>query len=183
MRRLHKLGSPCPKTAQGFSLIELLIVVAIILIIAAIAIPNLLKAQRAANESAAVSDVHTITTAAVVYGSAWSNGFPPNFAAFGGLGGSAGTCDFANLLDQTLVASPSERSGYQFAYQVIGAPVAAAPGCSSPGYNEFVVTAVPVALGLTGTRSFCSDEANIVHYDTSGARASSTATCDALPSM
>jgi type IV pilus assembly protein PilA len=183
MQRSDKLRSAQALRAQGFSLVELLIVVAIILVIAAIAIPNLLKAERAANEAAAVADIHTITTAAVVYNSTWSNGFPPSFSTFGGLGGPAGTCDFANLLDEALVASPSERSGYQFAYQVIGAPVTAAPGCSSPGYNEFVVTAVPVSLGLTGTRSFCSDEVNMVHYDSSGARASSTTTCDALPSM
>jgi type IV pilus assembly protein PilA len=168
---------------RGFSLVELLIVIAIILIIAAIAIPNLLKAERAANESAAVGSIRTIGTAAVVYSSTWSNGFPPSFATFGGLGGSAGTCDFANLLDPGLVGSPSEKNGYEFAYQVVGAPVTQAPGCSSPGYNQFVITAVPISLGLTGSRSFCSDQQNVIHYDTSGAQAGSDTICDALPNI
>jgi len=171
------------RVSPGFSLVELLIVVAIILIIAAIAIPNLLKAERAANESAAVGSIRTIGTAAVVYSSTWSNGFPPSFATFGGLGGSAGTCDFANLLDPSLVGSPSQKNGYQFAYEVVGAPVTQAPGCSSPGYNQFVITAVPLSLGLTGSRSFCSDQQNVIHYDTSGAQAGSDTVCDALPTI
>jgi type IV pilus assembly protein PilA len=182
MKRLNEF-EPYPEGASGFSLVELLIVITIILIIAAIAIPNLLKAERAANESAAVADIHTITTAAVVYSSTWSNGFPPSFAAFGGLGGSAGTCDFANLLDPGLVTPPSEKTGYQFAYRTIGAPVTAAPGCSTAGVNQFVVTAVPLSMGVTGSRSFCSDDVNMIHFDMSGAPAASPAACDALPPM
>jgi type IV pilus assembly protein PilA len=180
MRLFHNSERVCRKGARGFSLIELLIVIAIILIIAAIAIPNLLRAERAANESAAVATIHTISTAAVVYSSTWSNGFPPNFATFGGLGGSAGTCDFANLVDPSLATSPSQRNGYQFDYQASGPPATAAPGCSQPGYNEFVITAVPLSIGLTGDRSFCSDQQNVIHFDGSGAQAGSPAACDAL---
>ena len=70
---------------KGFSLIELLIVVAIILIIAAIAIPNLLRARIAANESSAVSSVRTVNTAQISYNSAYSTvGFSTDLASLGG---------------------------------------------------------------------------------------------------
>ena len=68
---------------KGFSLIELLIVVAIILIIAAIAIPNLLRARMAANEASAVGSIRTINTSAVIYTSSWGVGFPASLAALG----------------------------------------------------------------------------------------------------
>ena len=66
------------KKQKGFSLIELLIVVAIILIIAAIAIPNLLRSRMAANEASAVGSIRTMNTAAITYSSTYGNGFPPN---------------------------------------------------------------------------------------------------------
>ena len=65
------------KKQKGFSLIELLIVVAIILIIAAIAIPNLLRSRMAANEASAVGSIRTMNTAAITYSSTYGNGFPP----------------------------------------------------------------------------------------------------------
>src|SRR5271170_6312589 len=86
-------------TPNGFSLIELLIVVAIILIIAAIAIPQLLRARIAANEAAAAETVRTITTGSMAYSATWGNGFPPTLGTLGGPAGGAATCDLANLID------------------------------------------------------------------------------------
>jgi len=171
------------RSVSGFSLIELLIVVAIILIIVAIALPNLLKARMSANEASAAENLRTITTAAVVYNSTWDNGFPPTFATFSGPGGTSSTCDFAQLVDPTLTNAPNQKSGYQYAYTVFGNPAIAAPTCSAPGFYQYVVTAVPLTIGFTGNRSFCSDEPGVIHYDPTGVAAGTPAACEALPSL
>ena len=81
------------KKQKGFSLIELLIVVAIILIIAAIAIPNLLRSRMAANEASAVGTIRTLNTASITYNSTYGNGFPPSLTA---VGTSAGAVSCTN---------------------------------------------------------------------------------------
>src|ERR1700735_3700298 len=90
------------KAEKGFSLIELLIVVAIILIIAAIAIPNLLRSKMAANEASAVGSIRTINTAAIVYNSTYGNGFPANLTILTGTG--ATSCTNAEVIDTVLGA-------------------------------------------------------------------------------
>jgi type IV pilus assembly protein PilA len=125
---------------KGFSLIELLIVVAIILIIAAIAIPNLLRARIAANESSAVASIRTINTAEISYNSAYPT---VGFAALTALAGTTctpPTSTSACLIDTTLAAGT--KSGYSF--------TAAA---SAGGYYAY---ANPVTANQTGNRSFCS---------------------------
>jgi type IV pilus assembly protein PilA len=185
MRPLTHSGKAQQKQCRqrGFSLIELLIVVAIILIIAAIAIPNLLHAKIAANEAAAAEVVRTITTAAVIYSSTYGNGYPAALANLGGPSGGVSTCDQSVLMDNVIASAPSQKSGFAFAYTAIGAPVTAVPGCSLPGSNAYLVTATPVSEFVTGIRSFCSDEPATIHYDTTGATAGSQNACEALPAL
>jgi prepilin-type N-terminal cleavage/methylation domain-containing protein len=167
----------------GFSLIELLIVVAIILIIAAIAIPNLLRARMAANEAAAAETLRTITTASVTYNSTWGNGFPPSLAAIGGVPSAVPTCDAAGLVDPTITAAPNQKSGFTFGYSPVGASVTPPAGCTVAGANAYIVTATPIIEGVTGIRSFCGDEPGAIHFDTTGNTAGSSNACDALPQL
>jgi prepilin-type N-terminal cleavage/methylation domain-containing protein len=167
---------------RGFSLIELLIVVAIILIIAAIAIPNLLRARMAANQASGLSNLRTITTAAITYSSTYSDGYPPDLPTLGGVG--LATCNGAILLDDTLTTPPYRKSGYQLNYQPQGAPIPNPPAaCANAGFNAYLTTAVPVVVGQTGQTSYCSEEPGIIHYDPTGAQAATPAACNALPNL
>ena len=91
------------KRQKGFSLIELLIVVAIILIIAAIAIPNLLSARMSANEASAVGSMRTLNTACITYSSTWGIGFPAAFSNLGPAASASSTA--ADLIDSGLIES------------------------------------------------------------------------------
>jgi type IV pilus assembly protein PilA len=154
---------------KGFSLIELLIVVAIILIIAAIAIPNLLRSRMAANEASAVGSIRTINTAAISYNSSYGNGFPSLLTEIGTTGTVAVSCNNAEYIDSVLTAGT--KSGYTFALGAGTTAVAAAPaGCATPGYIDgYTATAVPGTLGTTGQRSFCSDATGVIRFDPTGA--------------
>ena len=148
------------KKQKGFSLIELLIVVAIILIIAAIAIPNLLRSRMAANEASAVGSIRTINTAEVTY----STTYPAiGFATLTQLGGVASTCattatsSLACLIDSTLAGGV--KSGYTFAAAVSG---------TAP-FVQYTATGVPTVVGQSGQRGFYSDQSGVIRYDAAGA--------------
>ncbi|HZQ90403.1 MAG TPA: prepilin-type N-terminal cleavage/methylation domain-containing protein [Terriglobales bacterium] len=146
----------------GFSLIELLIVVAIILILAAIAIPSLLRSRISANESSAVASIRSINTAQVTYNVTYPDqGFSDNLAKLGSpSGGTPVSSAAAGLLDWVLgcATQPCPKSGYQFAITgVSGTPV-----------NTYSVQAVPLIPGQTGYRGFCSDQLSHMTYDPAG---------------
>ena len=150
------------KKQKGFSLIELLIVVAIILIIAAIAIPNLLRSRIAANEASAVGSIRTINTAEVTFASTYPDvGFTGTLANLSGTGTSA-TSTGALLIDSVLAGGT--KSGYTF---VLG-------GTSGTPVVTYNVTAEPVNRGQTGQRGFFSDQSGVIRYDPAAAATSAS---------
>lgn len=154
---------------KGFSLIELLIVVAIILIIAAIAIPNLLHARMAANESSAVASIRTINTAEITYESSYpAIGYAASLADLGGVSPCTPISTNACLIDSVL--SGGNKSGYNFA----------AVGAGGPPATMYYATAVPVTHNQTGIRSFCSFEDAVIRVEPTGAAITNEAACQAL---
>jgi type IV pilus assembly protein PilA len=152
---------------RGFTLLELLIVVTIILIIAAIAIPNLMRSKMLADEASAVGSLRTLVTAATTYSATYNNGYPPTLAAMGppAGGGSAASCDNANLIDSVLASG--NKAGYVFTYTGANPIAAAAQGCSNPGFNTYTINADPVTRGQTGQRSFFTDPSATIRQNTS----------------
>ena len=150
---------------RGFSLIELLIVVAIILVIAAIAIPNLLRSRIAANEASAVNSLRTIGTAEVTYALTYpNNGFANDLSLLGGTGTSSSSAG-ALLLDNVLGCSSATSPGSQcnktgYVFMVTGpAYVAGSPVAS---YNT---TANPITVDQTGKRFFYTDASGVIRYN------------------
>jgi len=144
------------KQQNGFSLIELLIVVGIILIVLAIAVPNLARSRMAANEASAAESIRAINNAQATYASTYPDlGFAPTLASLG-LGAIPGP-NSAGLLEPPL-STTGEKDGYLFALAVPGV-------VPRTTYN---VTAGPKTAGKSGQRAFCSDQNQAIRFNQSG---------------
>jgi len=154
-------GRPRP-SASGFSLIELLIVVAIILVIAAIAIPNYLRSRMAANEAAAVQSLRNINTAQVVYSTTYGIGYSAQLSHLAPTPGNPLVTSTTNagLIDDVLASGA--KSGYTFVYNATDA--------DGDGRNEsFTITAAPASVGSTGQRRFYTDQSGVIRSNLNGA--------------
>jgi type IV pilus assembly protein PilA len=139
------------KREQGFTLIELMIVVAIIAIIAAIAIPSLLNARKAGNEASAISSLRTLTTV--------NNQYRTRYQSYST---SLGNLSAAGYIDSVL--GSGTKSGYAFTY--------------AGNTNTFTISSVPSTAGTTGDRGFFVNESGVVRFAASGAATSASSPID-----
>jgi type IV pilus assembly protein PilA len=165
---------------KGFSLIELLIVVAIILIIAAIAIPNFLRARMSANDSSAAASIRSINTAEIAYFGAYPNiGFPVALATLGGptpcVPGLATGC----LIDDNLATNGGGNGKSGFNFNATGSASA-----GSTVNDQYYATGTPLN-SVNGTRSYCSIEDGVLRIQPPGniALVGSHGACIALNAM
>jgi type IV pilus assembly protein PilA len=152
---------------RGFSLIELLIVVAIILIIASIAIPNLLRSKMAANEASAVASLRTYNTSIVAYETTYITAPTTNLSALGPSTTPSSTA--ADLVDNLLGIAAPIKSGYAFTYK---AGAAAANGI----VYTYTILAAPTTQNTTGQRRFFTDQSGVIRQTTDGSNPTATST-------
>jgi prepilin-type N-terminal cleavage/methylation domain-containing protein len=153
---------------DAFSLIELMIVVAIILVIAAIAIPSLLRSKIAANQASAIESLRVIGTSEVTYAATYGSGYSTTLASMGPIpSGAVATSSAAGLIDDLLASGA--KSGYTFTYS---------PSLldSTGLYNGFTVLANPIVAGTTGADYYYEDQTHLIRMNAT-APAGSTDSC------
>ena len=160
-------------TCKGFSLIELLIVVAIILIIAAIAIPDLLKSRQAANQASAAGSLRTMNTSEVTYSSTYTLGFSYSLAALDGPATGTATPDNAQLIDSIL--GGGIKSTYGFSYYANNATPSTAIACANPpgegpaastsNVTNYTITASPILCVNGNGNYYYTDQSGVIRMN------------------
>jgi type IV pilus assembly protein PilA len=175
-------------TGQGIAIGGLVLgylgiaIIPVTLIIAAIAIPNFVRARMAADQASAVGALREINVAATSYAATYDNGFPPDLATISGTT-SVASCDHAGLIDGMLASGT--RYGYVFTYTATSGesssnppPKAPGSGCSVMGSAGYAVTAEPVKRGTTGEAGYYTDSTGVIRVEQNGP---ATAGSDPLP--
>jgi len=155
---------PHPRTDAGFTLVELLIVMSVILVLMTLALPKLMRVNIQAHETSATASLRTLNSDENTYASTYpTHGYACTLPALGGKEGAGNpTPDAAQLISEDLASG--KKSGYTFA-------VTCSDKTSNGGidqFNSYVITAVPNTVGVTGNRGFCTDQTGEIRYDPKG---------------
>jgi type IV pilus assembly protein PilA len=153
------------RDGQGFSLLELLIAVAVILIVSAVAVPNFLRSRIAANQASAVQSCRVVNSAQITYVSTYGQGYASGLAALGPpSGGAQPTASAAGYIDSVLVSGA--KSGYIFTYAPVNSD-------GSGNYQGYTLSAAPSTPGLTGHTYFFTDQTYVIRFNNSSTASSS----------